>query len=227
MVNKSVITIATIATLLGTPVAEERIYAQDPAGFEQASPNTGWVRDVFNHDYFGIEDLTREVNSVGITRMEYYDLRTTGYETRSGREERLLNALVVASDLAPRPEFVQRVEEYIGRQATINDIYLIRSIQDSHEIRNIFFDRSALEQEVSSLLRNTNHVDRGDDEGRVYDERPDLSTIDSLNLLRADMTLLAMRNEMVRNQVGGIIYSDLEDSVSEYGGVTYNSFNQG
>jgi hypothetical protein len=55
-------------------------------------------------------------------------------------------------------------------------------------------------------------------EDKNYTERPDLGTIDNLNLLRLVMLKEALKDEKTLSEIGRIVSKDLADQKTEYGG---------
>lgn len=142
-----------------------------------------------------------------------------------------------------------------GERITANDLVLLSEVLKDPSLFKLLFDRQTLLAQVADVytrdpaprkiidkiaaLRTT--IDRLtapeqkpqkeklDQELKEflagYTERPDLSSVSNLQLLRLYLLNKSLKENNVRQSIGTIIRDDIQDKTTEYGGVV--SFNRG
>ncbi len=180
-----------------------------------------WVRDYMGYDYRGLEGVIYDLDRAGIGKEELEAFQQTLSTGRNADERRLMTAVLAVHGALPPEEFVADASDHIGYRPFASDAYLLRQIHDDEQLRELFFDRARLLEETRGLQAQVHHP-REDDEGRLYDETPDLESLDSLNLVRLNLLLRAVRDAQVQQDIGSIVAGDLANTRTEFGGLVYH-----
>ncbi len=197
--------------------------ARPPAGsapWLKADQQDHWIRDYMSYEYRGLERVIHDLDLARIDRDEIEAFQQTLRTERRADDRRLMTAVLAVHETLPPEEFAKGVSSYVGYRPFANDAYLLRHIHDDAHLRELFFDRRRLLEETRRLQTRTNHP-RSDDEGRLYNETPELKSLDSLNLVRLNLLLRALQDATVRYTLRDIVADDLANRRTEFGGVMY------
>ncbi len=186
-----------------------------------AGQQSHWLRGYMGFEYRGLERIMYDLDRAGISRGELEEFQRTLRTNRHEEERRLMTSVLAVHGALPPEGFVRDVSYAIGYRPFANDAYLLRRIHDDPQLRSLLFDRERLLDETRRLQTQTHHP-RSDDEGRLYDETPDLESLDSLNLVRLNILLRALQDEEVHRSIGNIVSADLANTRTELGGLLYH-----
>ncbi len=109
-----------------------------------------------------------------------------------------------------------------GERISPNDLVLLDRILKNPKLQKRLFDKASLIQDAKKIYRRrayprqllmTEELKRG------YTERPDLSSLSNMMLLRMNLLYESLQNPKVLRAIGDIVYRDVNDKTTEYGGL--------
>ncbi len=119
---------------------------------------------------------------------------------------------------------IRRVAKIVGQSPSANDLFLLNAISKDHDLENLLSRRADLEREASTLYSRPAVVRKKLNEyipSPKHSERPPLSGIDILSLIRIVLLKRALEKPEVLASLGETVSRDVRDKRTEYGGTIF------
>lgn len=114
---------------------------------------------------------------------------------------------------------IDRLLPLMGRRISSNDLPLVAAISKSQELQELLRDRRRLLAEAAEIYTLPEIARTGGVSiSSGYTERPPLSDLDSMSLLRLVVLHRALKEKRTLAEIGAIVARDIQDKRTEYGG---------